>query len=480
MVKDTATTTITEKARTTSHQGRSVATERGETVVRRLAETAADLDTGNYRVIEGRIIVCLASAWDYDPTSKHQIMKILAGRNDIVWINYHGTRRPAITGADLKTGFSVLRRVLKGIRRVDSSIIQVTPLVVPGAKHRLLRKLHERMLVSQIRRAIATVPGANEKPIQVWSFAPDVPFLVGKFNEECFLYYCVDEHSQFKGVDPESIVKAEAELMDRADVVITTSEALFQSKRTRRPDTVLVRHGVNFERFSTAWRDPPPRPDDLPVRSTAPIFGFFGLIDFWIDCELIAEVARLRPNYTFVLIGDCKVDVSRLRKRPNVHFLGRKPNEDLPAYCAAFDAGLLPFVNGPMTRNVNPIKMYEYLAAGLPIVSTPMPEAERFTGPIRIADSPDGFARACDGVLATDSPDRRRRISGVVEGESWLSKVELLSDIVANRRSGLLRTASRPTDEIAPPMSVTARRPHASPARRTFDLDTIGGSGRGA
>lgn len=450
----------------------------GKTVVRRLAETAADLDTGNQSVIEGRIIVCLASAWDYDPTSKHQIMKILAGRNDIVWINYHGTRRPAITGADLRTGFSVLRRVLKGIRRVDSSIIQVTPLVVPGAKHWLLKKLHERILVSQIRRAVATVSGANEKPIQVWSFAPDVPYLVGQFNEECFLYYCVDEHSQFKGVDPESILKAEAELMDRADLVITTSAALYQSKRSRCPDTVLVRHGVDFERFSTAWRDPPPRPSDLPAPPSAPIFGFFGLIDFWIDCELIAEVARLRPNYTFVMIGDCKVDTSCLRKRPNVLFLGRKPNEDLPAYCAAFDAGLLPFVNGPMTRNVNPIKMYEYLAAGLPIVSTPMAEAERFAGPIQIADSPEGFARACDDVLAADSPGRRRKISGVVESESWLSKVELLSDIVANRRMGLLRTASRPTDEVAPPMTMTARPTHTTPARRTFDLDTIGGSGR--
>ncbi|MCH7924236.1 MAG: glycosyltransferase family 1 protein, partial [Planctomycetes bacterium] len=123
-------------------------------------------------MIEGRIIVCLASAWDYDPTSKHQIMKVLAGRNDIVWINYHGTRRPSMTGADLKTGFSVLRRVLKGIRRVDRSIIQVTPLVVPGARNRFLKRLHQRILIWQIRRAIATIPGATAKPIQVWSFAP--------------------------------------------------------------------------------------------------------------------------------------------------------------------------------------------------------------------------------------------------------------------------------------------------------------------
>lgn len=422
--------------------------------------------------------MCLASAWDYDPTSKHQVMKVLAGRNDIVWINYHGTRRPAMTSADLKTGFSVLRRVLKGIRRVDRSIVQVTPLVVPGARHWLLKRLHQRILISQIKRAIATIPGSTVKPIQVWSFAPDVPYLVGQFNEECFLYYCVDEHSQFRGVDAESITSAESELMDRADLVITTSEALFQSKRQRRPDALLVRHGVDFERFSAAWRHELPRPSDMPASHAGPIFGFFGLIEFWIDRALLAEVARLRPDYTFVMIGDCKVDVSHLRKLPNVHFLGRKPNEMLPAYCAAFDAGLLPFVTDSMTKNVNPIKMYEYLAAGLPIVSTPMPEAMRFEGPIRIADSPQRFAEACDEVLASDFPKRRRQISAVVESESWLSKVELLSEIVTKHLLGPVRAASMPVSAVAPRLTTPRPPMDATPPGRPVDFSAVGGSRR--
>ena len=430
-------------------------------------------------MIEGRIIVCLASAWDYDPTSKHQIMKILSKRNDIVWINYHGTRRPSITGADLKTGCGVLSRVLRGVRRVNASTIQVTPLVLPGAKHFILRAIHDRMLVAQIRRAIRKVPGAGSKPVQVWSFAPDVPHLVGKFDEECFLYYCVDEHSQFKGVDEKSVSAAEALLIDRADVVITTSEALYQTKRVRRPDTILVRHGVDFDRFAQAWREPPGRPFDLPD-GKRPIFGFFGLIDFWIDCKLIANVARIRPEYNFVLIGDCKVDVSELRKLPNVYMLGRKPNGSLPAYCAAFDAGLLPFDDGPMTRTVNPIKMYEYLAAGLPIVSTPMPEAERFAGPIRIVHTADRFAQACDEVLESNHADRRRQISRVVESESWLSKVELLSAIITDRLNGGPTAISRPIEDVLPP---AARVPSGAPghgARANTVPNLVGGSRRDA
>lgn len=400
-------------------------------------------------MIEGRIIVCLASAWDYDPTSKHQIMKILGRHNDIVWVNYHGTRRPSMTGADFKTGCNVLRRVMQGVRRVNDRFVQITPFVLPGAKHPLVRAFHQRMLVAQIRRAVRSVQRGGHKPVQVWSFAPDVPDLVGKFGEEFFLYYCVDEHSQFKGIDERTVSAAEAALIDRADLVITTSEALYQTKRALRADTVLVRHGVDYDRFARAWREPLPRPADLP-NAPGPILGFFGLIDFWIDCKLIADVARMRPRYQLVLIGDCKVDVAELRRLPNVHLLGRKPNDELPAYCAAFDVGLLPFDTGPMTRSVNPIKMYEYLAAGLPVISTPMPEAERFSGPIRIVQSAEQFAQACDEVLAADHDGRRRQISQVVQSESWLSKVELLSEIVTHRLNPGSQAMSRPIAEVLP------------------------------
>ena len=398
-------------------------------------------------MVKGRIIICLASSWDYDPTSKHHVMRILSRHNDIVWVNYHGTRRPSLTRADLKTGCSVVGRFLKGVRRATPSIIQVTPLVIPGVTQPLLRALHKRLLVAQIRRAVRSIQGARPKPIQVWSFAPDVPYLVGEFGEECFLYYCVDEHSQFEGLDAEAITTAENALMDQADFVVTTSEALLKRKQARRPDAVLVRHGVDFDRFAQAWRSPPPRPRDL-ASVPGPIIGFFGLIDFWVDVGLIEQVAGLRPDYSFVLIGDCKSNVSRMRQLPNVHLLGRRRNEDLPAYCAAFSAGLLPFARTPMTRNVNPIKMYEYLAAGLPVVSTPLPEAERYLGPITIADTPEEFARACDAAIATVSPATRKAVSATVEGESWESRVELLSDIVMTRTGTHVRNASMPTDQV--------------------------------
>ena len=408
------------------------------------------------RVIEGRIIVSIANSWDYDPTSKHQIMKILSQRNDIVWINYHGTRRPTVGKADMTAALSALRRVARGVTRVCPSIRQVTPLVIPGASRPSLQAIHRRLLTAQIRRAIRSVPGATERPVQVWSFAPDVPYLVGKFNEECFVYYCVDEYTKFDGFDTERIAIAEGELIDRADVVVTTSEPLFETKRERRPDTLLMRHGVDYGHFARAWTDPPPRPDDL-ASIRGPIFGFFGLIHHWVDLALLAEVAKLRPDYTFVMIGETKVGVGELARLGNVLLLGRRPYRTLPAYCAAFDAGLLLFTRTAMTDNVNPIKMYEYLAAGLPIVSTPLPEAQRYAGPagpITIAETAGGFATACDDALASDHAERREQISRVVEGESWRSKVQCLSEVIMDRLGARTRPASMPRLGLEVPPSV--------------------------
>jgi len=398
-------------------------------------------------LIKNRLIVCIANSWDYDPTSKHQIARILAKQNDIVWVNYHGSRRPAISRVDIAGAASALRRVARGVQRVSASLVQVTPMVIPGATQPMLKMLHEAMLVAQIRRAIRKADRGRSLPVQIWSFAPDVPYLVGKFGEECFLYYCVDEYRQFEGFDNRRIAEAEDMLIDHADIVVATSEPLLQARRRRRPDTVLVRHGVDYDHFASAWRSKLPMPVDL-AGIPKPIFGFFGLIEHWIDCGFLAQVARTRPWYSFVLLGDAKVDVSELRALPNVHLLGRKPYQALPAYSAHFDAAMLLFAQNAMTRHVNPVKMREYLAAGLPVISTPLPEANLYAAPIAVASTPEAFARACDRTLQTNYSGRAMDISRTVVHETWQKRVEGLATIVmgvVHRRPG---EASKPVAEV--------------------------------
>ena len=378
-------------------------------------------------MITNRTIICVASNWEYDPTSKHQIMKILAQHNSVVWVNYRGTRRPAPTWADIRNALSTLRRVSKGVQRVSPSMVQITPLVIPAPGRASLKRLNEHLIVRAIQRGMAQIEGANDRPVQVWTFAPDTAFLAGKFDEERFVYYCVDEHAQFEGFDPNYVVREERRQIDAADVVITTSAALFESKSRLHPNTHLVRHGADTAHFARAFDDDLPVPADLAGVSR-PVIGFFGVLHHWIDCRLIAAVARKRPDYTFVLIGEVLTDVGALRALPNVRLLGRRAYTTLPEYCKVFDAAMLPFKHTAMTRAVNPIKMREYLAAGLPVISTPLPEACLCGPDVTIAHGADAFALACDRTLhETGSPSRRssdalnrRRRAARAAGDPWV------------------------------------------------------------
>jgi glycosyltransferase involved in cell wall biosynthesis len=155
-----------------------------------------------------------------------------------------------------------------------------------------------------------------------------------------------------------------------------------------------------------------------------PIVGFFGLIESWIDLPLLEHVAVRRPGWSIVLVGKAAADVSALRRHPNVHLLGRRPYAELPRYAKAFDVAVCPFVAGELSRNVNPIKLREYLSAGVPVVASGIPEAASHGDACRLARTPDEFLAACERAMRDDSAEARRRRSEAMRGETWASKAE--------------------------------------------------------
>lgn len=405
-------------------------------------------------MIRDRTIICLANRWNYDPTSKHQVMKRLARHNQIVWVNYRGTRKPRASAADLRAIVSTLRDVVGGAQRVSDTIVQVTPLVIPGGRSGLRQGLNRHLLVRQIRRVLQGLP---KRPVQVWTFAPDVAFLAGRFDEERLIYYCVDEYSAFEDFDGEAIRAAERCLIERADVVITTSASLQASKSPLHPETHLVRHGVDVDHFAAALDEELPIPQDIAALPR-PLLGFFGLVHHWFDVDLVARVARERPGYSFVLLGDCHADVSALGRMPNVHLIGRRDYSELPAYCRAFDAALLPFRINEMTVNINPIKLREYLAAGLPVVSTPLPEARRYEPDVFVADGASDIASHCDAALRANSATEKQRRLDSVAAESWDAVVERLSAIVSttpNRDQAATHDCEDSVDSMRQPRDST-------------------------
>ena len=223
-----------------------------------------------------------------------------------------------------------------------------------------------------------------------WVFNPAAGLLAGGFDEAAIIYYCVDEYTAFSGVNSGSLAAIELDLLQQADLVLTSAERLYESKRRLNPHTFLVRHGVDYNHFRSTL-DPELQIPEEVANLPGPVIGYFGLIaQDWVDTALLAHVADRFPNGSLVLLGKVTMDVSELEQRPNVHLLGRKPYADLPAYCKAFDVAVIPFPISEVTLNANPLKAREYLAAGLPVVSTAIPEVE-VLGQCLIGKDPDDF-----------------------------------------------------------------------------------------
>ena len=316
-----------------------------------------------------------------------------------------------------------LGQVLGGITRPRENLYVLTPLVVPVPNRPWARALNRRLLITQIRQALATI---RSGPVQVWSFTPDIAYALGHFGEEKVVYYCVDDHASFTGYDRQQVLRDEEELCRKADLVVTTSMALQKAKAPWNPNTILVPHGVDYEHFSRAVHEDLPEPADIAA-IPHPRLGFFGLIRDWVDLDLLADVARKRPDWHIVMIGDADstVDLTGYRSLPNMHFLGRKPYADLPAYCRAFDVGLIPFKINELTEAVNPIKLREYLAAGLPVVSTPMPEITRYRDLADIVAGATAFCLAIEEAIGATVSQRERRSDRMAQ-ENWERKVAQL------------------------------------------------------
>lgn len=380
-------------------------------------------------MLEGHSIVCFAHDWEGDPTSKTHIMRILARRNRVLWVNSIAMRRPTASRADLRRIAAKLRRGLAGCRQAEPNLFVVNPLVLPLPGVRWADSLNAALLSAGLRRRMRRF--GLEKPI-VWSFLPNVGRLLGRLDESLAVYHCVDEYSAFSGVPRGALVRMERDLVARADLVFTSSERLCAERRRLNPQTHFVPHGVDVAHFSRAL-DPatriPADARDLP----GPVIGFFGLIADWVDLDLVRRLAEARPRWRFVLIGKAVTDLAPLRGLANVHLLGQRPYATLPGYCRKFDVAIIPFRLNELTLRANPLKLREYLAAGLPVVSSPLPEVGRYRDRVALAEGEGGFVAAIEAALGDRSADADRRRSEAMRSEGWEARVEDLSRIIARR-----------------------------------------------
>jgi glycosyltransferase involved in cell wall biosynthesis len=383
-------------------------------------------------MLEGNDIICFSNDWDGDPLSKKHIALRLAKKNRVLWVNSTGNRNPTASVRDFQRIIKKLRQYCSGCRRVQKNIYVFSPLVIPFHGSRAARWMNRWMLTWSLRRACTKL--SFFRPI-TWSFVPSSGDVAGSLGEQFVIYYCVDEYSQFTGTDKTAILHMERRLMEKSNLVIVSSSRLYETKRGFNPNTFLVTHGVDVAHFRNACLPATAAPENCP-KLRHPVIGFFGLIADWVDLAIIRYLAASRPEWSFLLIGEIQTDVSALREMPNVHLLGRRSYQSLPAYCKMFDVAVLPFVVNELTLAANPLKVREYLAAGLPVVATPLPEVVRLGGLLRTAQTPEEFLEQIEAFLNEGRLGPNLEVSRLMEPESWDEKVEELSRIIAGVRGG--------------------------------------------
>jgi len=377
-------------------------------------------------MIKDQDIICFCNDWDGDPLSKKHIMQRLAKHNRVLWVNSVGIRKPTPTASDLKRILKKVREFARGSRQVDDRIHVFSPLAFPFHGSATGRWINRKVLRWSLLRACAQLKFRN--PI-TWVFIPASAEVAGSLGERMLVYHCVDEYSEFTGTDKAGLLALERRLLEKSHCVIVSSDLLLKNKQPHNRNTFLVTHGVDVAHFRKACDPAMEIPDD--IRSLKkPIIGFFGLIADWVDLPLIRFLAQSRPQWTFVLIGKVVTALEAVDGLPNVRVLEQKPYASLPGYAKAFDVALLPFVVNELTLAANPLKLREYLAAGLPVVSSAIPEAEKLQHILYTARDHTHFLQLIQTIIDSKKTGPQMSISEQMDSESWDAKVEELSNIV--------------------------------------------------
>lgn len=385
-------------------------------------------------MIEGRSVICFAGEdwWYHHPHSKNHIMKRLARKNRVMFINSISMGLPSVRSHDF---FAKIRRkfksYLKFVRRSPEGIWVVTPVVTPFFSSHLGRVINRFLLIIQIRLLMLMLGFRN--PI-LWIAIPTARDMVGRLNESLLIYQVSDKYeanAMDHGERGALISALHEQLQREADIVYYSGRKLFEEAKYSEK-SYLLEQAVDFEHFSSVTRDiftPPEEIKSIP----RPILGYFGAIEGWlVDEKLIAYVSEKRPDWHWVFLG-LKTRRLAVENLPNVHFLGSKNYKDLPAYASCFDVCVLPWVTDNEFVNYgSAIKVREYLATGKPVVITPLYEYEPLDGIVRIARNYDHFIELCEDALQEETPLRLRRQSAVAES-TWDKRVEEVSALIESR-----------------------------------------------
>lgn len=379
-------------------------------------------------MLHNRVIVICGDDWGRHPQTLEHMAKILAKSNRVIWVNSLGHRSPRFTLRDIRRMLEKLTVAIRTLStdRTDahsSGVRVVCPLGIPFHNFRFIRRINAWILQRLLLPILREMNSGG--PILMVN-SPVVVELYGKLNETVRVYYCLDDYPAFDGA-LRTMAELERRTLSKVDAAFFVSQHLYDSRLEKPKHSMVMSQGVNVEHFDVR-KSSNLHPLHVLRR---PIIGFMGWIAVWVDLDLIASCARLRPDWTFALIGSSAVDLTPYSNIPNMHFLGPIPFDDLPEYATSFDVGLIPFKVNPVTTASNPLKLLEYFSMGIPVVSTPLPEVEKLKPHVEIASSPEETIAAIERSLSTRTGPLLAERFAIARQHTWESVLERQCDLIA-------------------------------------------------
>jgi glycosyltransferase involved in cell wall biosynthesis len=377
--------------------------------------------------IGGRAVVCAGfNDWDNEVwTNQHHLMSRLAASGSaVLFVESLGLRRPKLSsGRDLSRIARRLRTGLTAPRRRDGVTV-LSPLVLPLHASPSVRAMNAISLRLQVGAAARRL--GMQRPV-LWGYVPQAEALLDVLDPELVVYHCVDDIAAQEGVDADSFAAAEARFAARADLVIASAPALAERMRKLSRKVLYAPNVADTASFATAL-DPGPIDRELLTLPEPRIVFVGAVVAKKLDFELLAAVAAARRDWSFALVGpvglgDPDTDVAELAAAPNIHMLGARAHGALPAVLRGAVAGLIPYRRSRLTESIFPMKVYEYLAAGLPVVASGLPALEGVDG-VELVEGVPATVTALERVIDHDCPARRRARSQAASGHSWDARLQ--------------------------------------------------------
>lgn len=379
------------------------------------------------------IVYVSNAAWNYGlPTNRQQLPRRLARLTPLLYSSPFSLSQALL-------GKVKLEHYELGLQEIHPSFYLFHSFrLLPMVRGQIwpLVQLDQHLQVQQLKYYMEKL--GFERPVLWGYFPPSFRHLIGKVGEVLTCYHCTDNHAghaEAKGLNPESVWEAETQLLKEVNVVFTTSRPLYEEKKQYNPNTYLMTNVADVKHFFPVSQGAVSVASELRDQE-GPVAGFVGAVDAYkVDLVLIEEVSKRLPHWTFVFVGPVGTGDgtkrSELPDAPNLLFLGRRSYEHLPGYIAGFDVCIIPYSLNSYTSGVFPLKFWEYLASGKPVVTTPLLALEEYRGCVEMADDPDSFALALERAYAgiEDEVARQQRLEMASE-QNWERRAEEMLTIL--------------------------------------------------